>query len=514
MEEIRNDNRYTATVNHGITAPLKHRRSGPWIWLGLVLMIAVMVTIVAVIQSATRRNGRDVPQLPASRDNVAAVSQPSPAELSRSFREVVKSVKDAVVYIDVVEKVTGGNDDDSPFGIPSPNTPRRREGAGSGFVVTEDGYILTNNHVIRNATKISVTLADGRKYKAEVIGADPDTDIAVIKIDERGLPIAVLGDSEKIQQGDWVLALGSPFGLQQTLTAGIVSATGREMRDSQYTHYIQTDASINPGNSGGPLVDMTGQVVGINTLILTGGPFSQGNIGIGFAISANEARGVFNQLVKAGRVTRGYLGVRVADLDSAKAHSLGLETNQGVFVADIPQDGPAGKAGLMPKDVITSFNGKPVKAARELTDIVASTAAGSTAKIDFIRDGKPQSVSVQLVERPKEIATAVIPQSDDNDGSGSAIQSGLGITAQTVTPELAERSKLKTPSGAMVVSVAPGLPAADAGITHGDVIHRLDRFEIKSAEDLTQAVKSLKSGDFMVEVERKGQVRFITITID
>ena len=396
-----------------------------------------------------------------------------------------------------------------------PQTDQPSEASGSGFIVSKDGYILTNNHVVGNANKISVTLSDGRKFNAELVGTDVETDIALIKINASGLPIAVLGDSDDVQQGDWVLALGSPFGLQQTLTAGIVSATGRELRESQYNHYIQTDASINPGNSGGPLVDMQGQVIGINTMILTGG-LSSGNIGIGFAIAANTAREVFKQLAKGGRISRGYLGVLVTDLDDARAHALGLEPKSGVFVSDVPDsNSPAGNAGIKPKDVITTFNGKPVRAARELTDSVAATPVGQTARVELIRNGQHETVDVQLVERPKNVvASTQPPQGDDQEGE--AQQGRLGIQGKTVTPEMIEQMKLKlkTPSGVFVGAVQPESPAADAGLQHGDVIHGFDRAEIKTVENLAEAARSAKPGRYLLEVERNGHTIFLTVTLE
>jgi serine protease Do len=494
--------------------PWKQRRGARGGWLAITFIVAALVVTVAIIQGAYHRSSGNVPELPEPRK---VASAPAPAELSVSFREVAKAVKPAVVYINIVETATRDQGPSDFFGFSAPKVPRRVEGAGSGFIVTEDGYILTNNHVVGNASKINVTLADGRKLKAEVVGSDPETDIAVIKIDASGLPIAVLGDSDKVEQGDWVLAIGSPFGLQQTLTAGIVSATGRELRESTYNHYIQTDASINPGNSGGPLVDMQGEVVGINTMILTGGPLSQGNIGIGFAIASNTARDVFKQLAKGGKITRGYLGVLVSDLDEAKAHAVGLKPNDGVFVAEVPDpDSPAGKAGIHQRDVITAFNGKPVKAARELTQAVADTPVGETARVDFIRDGQPQTASVKLVERPKNANARLNPPDQGEDEGGQAQQGKLGIQGRTITPELIDQMKLKlkTPSGVFVAAVQPGSPAADAGVAHGDVIHGFDRARITTLEELSQAVKSVGSGQYLLEVERRGQTVFLTITFD
>jgi serine protease Do len=494
--------------------PWKKRRGARGGWLAITFIVAALVVTVAIIQGAYHRSSRNAPELPEPRK---VASAPAPAELSISFREVAKAVKPAVVFINIVETVTGDSGQPDFFGSPAPRIPRRVEGAGSGFIVTENGYILTNNHVVGTASKINVTLADGRKFKAEVIGTDPETDIAVIKIDASGLPIAVLGDSDKLEQGDWVLAIGSPFGLQQTLTAGIVSATGRELRESTYNHYIQTDASINPGNSGGPLVGMEGEVIGINTMILTGGPLSQGNIGIGFAIASNTARDVFKKLARGGKVIRGYLGVYVSDLDDATAHAVGMKPNEGVFVAQAPDpDSPAGKAGIRQKDVITAFNGKPVKAARELTQAVADTAVGETARVDFVRDGQPQSATVKLVERPKNAGARAIPQDQGSDEGGPVQQGRLGIQGRTITPELMNEMKLKltVPSGVFVAAVQPGSAAADAGLRHGDVIHGFDRARITTLEELTQAVKAAESGEYLLEIERGGQTLFRKVTIE
>jgi serine protease Do len=493
--------------------PWKQRQGARGGWLAITFIVAALVVTVAIIQGAYHRSSGNAPELPEPRK---VSSAPAPAELSVSFREVAKAVKPAVVYINIVETAKADSGQPDFFGL-SPRGPRRVEGAGSGFIVTEDGYILTNNHVVGNASKINVTLADGRKFKAEVVGTDPETDIAVIKIDASGLPIAVLGDSDKLEQGDWVLAIGSPFGLQQTLTAGIVSATGRELRESTYNHYIQTDASINPGNSGGPLVGMQGEVVGINTMILTGGPLSQGNIGIGFAIASNTARDVFKQLARGGRVTRGYLGVFVSDLDEAKAHAVGLKPNDGVFVADVPDpDSPAGKAGIHKRDVITAYNGKPVKAARELTQAVADTPVGENARIDFIRDGQPQTATVKLVERPKDANARLVPPDQGGDEGGQAQQGRLGIQGRTITPELVDQMKLKlkTPSGVFVAAVQPGSAASDAGVAHGDVIHGFDKARITTLEELSQEVKSVGPGQYLLEVERRGQTLFLTVTFD
>jgi serine protease Do len=262
-------------------------------------------------------------------------------------------------------------------------------------------------------------------------------------------------------------------------------------------------------------VNLKGEVIGINTMILTGGPLSQGNIGIGFAIASNVARNVFPDLVKNGRISRGYLGVLVTDLDEARAHALKLEPNTGVFVSDVPDpNSPAGKAGLQPKDVITAFNGKPVKAGEQLTDAVASTPVGQQARVDFIRQGQAQSVTVELAERPVGVSARAIPRGHGDEEPDAVPQSRLGIQARTLTPDEATKLKLKRPTGVFVSAVAPNSPAADAGLLHGDVIHSLDGADLSTVEELSQAVKSLKPGAYLVEIERSGRTVFLTVTIE
>ena len=482
--------------------------------LALIAIIVIFSLIsFAVIRSLGTRFGTSAPELPPPGSSLP-VSTPSPNELSNSFREIAKLVKPAVVNINVVERVSQGSGlpDIFGFGAPGQGGPRRRAGTGSGFIVTPDGYILTNNHVVGSADRIEVTLSDGRQVPATLIGTDPETDIAVIKIDGEGFPTTTLGNSDEIEQGDWVLALGSPFGLQQTLTAGIVSATGRELAGTgtQYSRYIQTDASINPGNSGGPLVSMRGEVIGINTLI-----FSQtgSSVGIGFSIASNVVRNVFNELVKSGKVTRGYLGVNIQPLDAPRARAFNLEPNSGVLIVSISDpNSPAGKAGLQSGDVITSYDGKRVRAPRELTDAVAATPVGKSVKVEFIRTGQPQSVTLQVAERPVEIGANRVEPEEPGEAPSQSTQ--LGITARTVTPELAEQMNLSIASGALVQSVAPGMPASEAGIRRGDVIHRIDKVEVKTVEDLMEALKSLGSGEFAIQIERGRQMAFLVVTLD
>ena len=518
QDENRNEEpfaRQTQPIEGPPTAAARPRAntSLPWI-IGGVLAFVLILSIVAIqfAYNRTRTRGAELPPLPVSNAEMA-----SPAELSNSFRAIARAVKPAVVHINVIETVDGsGQSLDFPFELPQ--GPRRRPGSGSGFIVRDDGYILTNNHVVQKAEKIEVTMSDSKTYKATLVGTDPESDLAVIKIDETGLPFAVLGDSDAIEQGDWVLALGSPFGLQQTLTAGIVSATGRELRleegIGQYSKFIQTDASINPGNSGGPLVNMRGEVVGINTLIFSR---SGGAEGIGFAISSNTARQVYEQLVRSGKVIRGYLGVSVTDLDDARARALGVAANSGALVADVPGgDTPAVKAGLRSGDIITAFDGKPVRSSRQLTDAVAATPVGKTVRVDFIREGQQQTITVDVAQRPDNVnARNNEPPPPTLRPDVEPKATSLGVSVQPVTPEIADRMNLKEPAGVLVRTVTPGSPAAAAGLRHGDVIHRVGQKEIKGVEDLSEVVKSLSKGEEVaIQVERNGRMSFVTVTIE
>lgn len=440
---------------------------------------------------------------------------PSPSDLSRVFINVAKQVKPAVVSIDVVEKARRVSRLPEGFpqipGMPEfgNQPPRRPRGTGSGVIISPDGYILTNNHVVGEAVEINVKLADGREVKARRVGTDPETDLAVIKVDLQGLPFAKLGDSERVEQGEWVIALGSPFGLSQTMTAGIVSATGRDLPGAgQFTNFIQTDASINPGNSGGPLVNMDGEVIGINTMIFSR---TGGNEGIGFAIPSNLSSKVYAQLVKSGRVTRGYLGLYPRDLDPALARTVGYNGEGGALVQDVSgRDTPAAKAGLKSGDVITEVDGKAVKTARHLTEVVADLPVGKPVQVKFVRDGRVQTTTVTLGERPRPNET-----SPENDGTPEQDMGKLGISVQTVTPEMASELKLKIGTGAIVQSVQPSSPAAEAGIRTGDVIHKINRVEVTSAQSLTRALEQIKGEkQIVLQIESREQLRFVTVDLE
>jgi serine protease Do len=338
-------------------------------------------------------------QAPKERTSETPATLPSPVDLSRVFINVAKRVKPAVVQINIVAggiRQTGGDELDEappsdPFSgqplNPVQQSPYARRGTGSGVIISPDGYILTNNHVAGPASDIRVRLYDGREFRARRIGVDAETDLALIKIEAQNLPHAALGDSSKLEQGEWVIALGSPFGLDQTMTAGIVSATGRQFGGT-YDNYIQTDASINPGNSGGPLINMNGEVIGINTMIYSR---SGGSEGIGFSVPSNTARKVQEQLLRNGRVSRGYLGVSLQDSQTAEG---------GALVAEVSNGGPASSAGLRNGDRIVEFDGKLVKSTKQLTEFIADTPVGKAVKLKFLREGLEQAASITPAERP------------------------------------------------------------------------------------------------------------------
>jgi len=379
-----------------------------------------------------------------------------------------------------------------PFGMPDPRgTPR--QGLGSGFIIDASGLILTNNHVIENADKITVRLPDRKEYAAKVVGRDPRTDIAVIRITEKdlNLPEAPLGDSSKLEVGEWVIAMGSPFGLDNSVTAGIVSAKGRWIGAGAYDNFIQTDASINPGNSGGPLINMRGEVVGINTAIFSR---TGGNLGIGFAIPINLAKDIVPQLVKEGKVTRGWLGVSIQRITPELAESLGLEERRGALVAGVEPGSPAEQAGIKTGDVIIEYGGEKVADSTELPIMVARTEVEKPVKITVVRDKRQVPLTVKIGELKDEAVVAAAPQTGK-----------LGLTVQNLTPQMAERLGLKETRGVVVTAVDPESPAAQGGLRPGDIVLEANRKAINDAADLRQIVDSAKPGENLLFLVRRGE---------
>jgi serine protease Do len=442
--------------------------------------------------------GRTVP-VAASADAVRSLP---------NFTELAKRVGPSVVNVSTTQTRRMTQGAPSPFGqgdprndllerffggpMPRGQQPGPRQGIGSGFIIESNGTILTNHHVVGNTQKINVTLSDGKSYDAKVIGADPKTDIAVIKIDAgRSLPAVSLGDSDRLEVGEWVVAIGNPFGLDHTVTSGIVSAKGRQLGAGPYDDFIQTDASINPGNSGGPLLNLQGEVVGINTAI-----FSQsgGNIGIGFAIPTNSVKDLLPQLRDKGRVVRGYLGTTVQKITPEIADSLGLERRGGALVADVVAGGPAEKAGLKPGDVIVEFNKKEIKDSSDLPAAVARVSPGTSAQLKIARDGKQISLPITVGElKDNELAAAA-----DEEGE-------FGLAVQPLTPEMAQSLGLERAEGLVVASVKPGSAADATGLRAGDVITQVNRRPVKNLADYKREISRAEKGKPVLFLVRRGE---------
>ena len=380
----------------------------------------------------------------------------------------------------------------------------RQEGIGSGVIVTKEGYILTNNHVVDGAEEVKVAMQDGREFTAKVVGRDPKTDIAVIKIDAKDLPAVPLGDSDRLEIGDVVLAVGNPFGIGQTVTSGIVSATGRANMGLDYEDFIQTDAAINPGNSGGALVDVDGRLVGINTAILSR---SGGNQGIGFAIPVNLARDVMESLVKDGHVTRGYLGVMIQDVTPALAKEFDLKDDQGALVSEVTPKSPAEKAGLKSGDVIVEFNGKKVTDSRHLKLEVARAKPGESVPVKLIRDGATKRLELTVKELP---GTEHLAKADSRPSKDEGTLNGVSVA----DPDRATRQQFDLPDtikGVVVTDVNPDSAAAEAGLRPGDVIQEINRHAVKSADEAVQLTEKTDSKKTLLRVWRNGGSLFVVV---
>lgn len=376
------------------------------------------------------------------------------------------------------------------------NIPReqKRRSLGSGFIVSEDGYILTNNHVVEKADEVTVTLLDKEEYQAEVVGTDPKTDIALIKIKpEKKMPYVRLGDSEHLQIGEWVVAIGNPFGLGHTVTAGIVSAKGRVIGSGPYDDFIQTDASINPGNSGGPLFNLQGEVVGINTAIIQGGQ------GIGFATPIQMAKTILGQLKEKGKVTRGWLGVYIQRLTPDMAESLNIPDGKGALVADAMKDGPAEKAGIRSGDVIVRFDGRDVEDQHELPQMVASTTPGKKVPVTVVRDGKRVELSVTIAEMEGEPARAA--------REGPDLSKGLGLTVQDITPDIAKHMDIENRKGVLVADIESGSPADDAGFREGDIIRQINRRPVTDVGEFEKVLEKAKGDKTVLFLVERGEGR-------
>jgi serine protease Do len=362
-------------------------------------------------------------------------------------------------------------------------------------IVNSDGYILTNNHVVSGADKIRVNLAGGEELEGEIVGTDAATDVAVIKVDSDGLKAAKLGNSDDIRVGEWVVAVGNPFGLQHSVTAGIISYKGRSnVRLADYEDFIQTDAAINPGNSGGPLVNLDGEVIGINTAIASNTGAYQG---VGFAIPINLAKSVMDELITSGKVIRGWLGIYIQDITDAVAEAMGLSSTDGVLVAGVVETGPSEKAGLERGDVILELEGKKMKNGTELRNTIAATKPGTKVKLKILRDGKRRDLTVTLGELPQDEDTVLSAQTDALDD--------LGLALHDYNAELARRFDITGTGGVIITDVYPGAPAAEAGLRRGDLIVEMNQEEVESLDMIRARLSRMDPGDSVLFLVERGR---------
>ena len=450
-------------------------------------------------------------------------------DLSSAFQQTAKALRPSVVTISSVQRVERsplrggqqfqgrqmpeefrrffGDDLERFFEFPQQQGTFEQRGLGSGVIVDAKGLIITNDHVVRDADEVTVTLSDGREFRAEVVGHDAATDIAVLKIDASGLVAAPFGNSDAAEVGQWVLAIGSPMELDQTVTAGIISAKGRaNLQIADYEDFIQTDAAINPGNSGGPLVNLRGEVIGINTAIASR---TGGNMGIGFAIPANMVRNVMDAIVKEGTVNRGWLGVAIGELDKDLAESFNYDSTDGVLINDVLADGPAAKAGLQAGDIIVSLNGQEVSDVHDLRNDVAALAPGTTAELVVARNGNERTVRVKIGQLTDENLQAAVRSPSSASPSESAEE--LGLTVMGLTPDLATQLGYEEDvQGVVITEVEPASIAARAGLTAEDVITRVGDTPVKSVADFRRATREVDVEDGVrMQVMRDGVRRFV-----
>ena len=440
-----------------------------------------------------------------------------------SYADVVERTSPAVVRIEASRKETAqtqqlpfGEDFFRQFQAPRQNRrPQIEQGVGSGVIVVSDGTILTNFHVVDGAEKIMVLMSDNKSYPAKVVGTDQPSDLAVIKIEAQNLPYLTLGDSDRVRVGDIVLAIGNPLGIGQTVTAGIISAKGRRtgLSDGSFEDFLQTDAPINRGNSGGALVNLNGELIGINSQILSGGA-GGGNIGIAFSIPSNMAKSVMEQLLKDGKVRRGMLGINIQNITDDIARSLDLEQRSGVLVSNVRSGSAADKAGVKRNDVVTAINGEKVEDSNVLRNKVAGTLPGTPIKLTVIRDGKPIELTATLDEFDLAEDRPSTPGLGDNDGDASPQnQSGkLGLTLEPLTPEIARKLELGSDAEGMVVTdVDPSGPAAEEGVASGDVIIEINRKPVRSIADVQSALSSSGDRPILLLISRRGQTIYLTV---
>jgi len=435
--------------------------------------------------------------------------------LPNSFADLAAAQAEAVVNISTTKVVQGRQGLPPGFGFPQGSPfnqffhdflrnmpPQEQHALGTGFIISQDGYIVTNNHVVDGADEIIVKMKNGKEYPAKLIGTDEKVDVALLKVKARGLQTVKLGDSEALRVGDWVMAIGNPFGLSQTVTAGIVSAKGRVIGAGPYDHFIQTDAAINPGNSGGPLFNLKGEVVGINTAIYSR---SGGNLGIGFAIPINMAEPVIDELRRTGHVTRARLGVYIAEVDKATMQALGLKNKHGALVRQVENGSAADKAGIKPGDVIVSVDGETLKHMHDLPIRIARHTPGDKVRVGLIRAGKAKTITVKVEKMLETVAKA--------DKSGKK-QASLGLLLRNLDTNLAENLQTRVKQGVVVQQVQQGSAAARAGIERGDVIFQVNRHPVGNLKQFNRMARNFKAGDVLqLLLDRHGDTLFVIVRL-
>jgi serine protease Do len=499
------------------------RRTSPWLLVFGGVIVALLVGGY-FRAGVVRLPGHAV--LGAEKVTVQMAKSTGPvslADFKNGFASVLQPALPAVVNISSTKIVKSQNNGNVPdifsdpmfrqfFGNQLPQMRRgpqseREFGLGSGVIVNPDGYILTNNHVVAEASDVEVFTQDQRKFKAKVIGTDPLTDVAVIKIEASGLPTLTLGDSSTLKVGDVVFAIGQPFGIGETATMGIVSATGRTLGQQieHYENFIQTDAAINPGNSGGALIDLRGNLVGINTAIISGGGEEGGNQGIGFAIPINMAHRVMDQIVEHGKVIRGFLGVTIQGVDPDMAKAFGLTHGGGALISDVSPDTPAAKAGLQRGDIVLDLNGQPVNGPDDLSVRVSEMAPGSVAHLKVFRSGQEKDVDVTLGEYPEKAAAKAEP--------GAQTPAGLkGIRVQNLTPDIARQLNLPSMTTGVVVSdIDPSSAAAESGLQRGDIIQEVNRKPVHNTEEYHQALQGTANQSVLLLINRSGTTHYVVV---
>jgi Do/DeqQ family serine protease len=486
---------------------------------GATSRVNILLSLVLVAFSVTACSGQSRGMsLATEQPSQPAASNSAPVGLQNSYADLVSRVSPAVVTIRSTERSRPAQQfpfmDDPRFRdffgdrTPQQQPPQRVEGVGSGVIINGDGYILTNHHVVDGAVEIKVELTDNRTFTAKLVGSDPPSDLAVLKIEANGLPTVPVGDSDKVRVGDVVLALGNPMGIGQTVTSGIVSAKGRAtgLSDGSFEDFLQTDAAINRGNSGGALVNTNGELIGINSQILSP---SGGNIGIGFAIPSNMAKAVMDQLLKTGKVRRGMLGVMIQPVDADMAASLNLPAARGAIVTNVQSGGPAEKAGIQRGDVITAVNNQPISDPNSLRNTVAGMAPGSKTTVTVLRNGKDQTLPISLAELPDR------PREDSEETSGNegpTSSDKFGLSLQVFTAEQGSRYGLDADDkGLLVTRVDPAGSAATAGIRQGDLIQEVNRRPVRNVADFATAVQQSGSRPALLLIKRRNAVTFLTL---